>query len=281
MVVDPTGLDYPYLYMTVQGSIQRYQNYNGRVLEEFDQHALCYSLGYFPTEGNVLFAGFTDYTIYDYIEGNPDWELSYTVPVDLQPLWFTYYNGKLYTGGSGVSGTIYSYDGVNWSLDYTSSQIVTYCGVVFEDKLYVGAQFGKSNIFDGKIHVNDYGSWGDSLVINEQGSFVAMAEHNGKLYAVTNDSLYEFNGTSWALKGTTPEYFKSLCSYNGMLWAGTWQSGIYYSYDCVNWELSSLNNPSGTRLIVYQNELYASGGYGNTNLYVYASSLKSGILENI
>ena len=129
--------------------------------------------------------------------------------------------------------------------------------------------------------MNDYGSWGDSLVINEQGSFVAMAEHNGKLYAVTNDSLYEFNGTSWALKGTTPEYFKSLCSYNGMLWAGTWQSGIYYSYDCVNWELSSLNNPSGTRLIVYQNELYASGGYGNTNLYVYASSLKSGILENI
>ena len=71
----------------------------------------------------------------------------------------------------------------------------------------------------------------------------------GIIYAATEQGVYKYNGSSWLLTSLSGKDVKTLASYNGILYAGTWGFGIFKSTDFgATW--TQINNGLGAFLAV-------------------------------
>ena len=100
----------------------------------------------------------------------------------------------------------------------------------------------------------------------------SLCVYNGKLYAgsATLGIVYVFDGTTWSVSYDSPEvYILSMCVYNGKLYAGSGNSGIVYVFDGTTWS-TSYDSPEVYifSMCVYNGKLYA-GSYGSGIVYVF------------
>ena len=165
---------------------------------------------------------------------------------------FIIFNGKLFVGCSGSSGTpatggkIYKKED-NWMLtgfDYNNIDAITSFGV-YDGRLYAGVQrvIPPFNDTYGEIWVSDSGfSW--SLAFTppvRTFSFTSMAAYNGRLYASScgglgdplDEVIYVFDGINWTVSHDSGCHL-AMIAYNGNLYAGGYDGlSTYFDYNAV------------------------------------------------
>jgi hypothetical protein len=99
------------------------------------------------------------------------------------------YDGKLYagTGGPGIDGLIYVYDGTSWSLSYVSPERLITALAPFQNRLYAGGYL------NGNIYVSDGTSWNLDYASSEQ-AIISLAEYNSMLFAGSevNGKIFQY-----------------------------------------------------------------------------------------
>jgi hypothetical protein len=181
------------------------------------------------------------------------------------------YNNKMYVGTLN-SGNVYEYDGVSWSLSYTSSELAINALAVYGGDLYAGS--GDFSGTNGTVYKFNGTTWSTSFA-SGQLSIQALTVYNGKLYAGSGSlgKIFEYNGTTWSESfDSTETTIYSLKEYNSNLYAGTSPNGKVLVYNGTAW---SENFDSGENDIfsfaVYENNLYAGSGT-NGKIFKYDGS---------
>lgn len=179
------------------------------------------------------------------IQPNPLWELSYDSP-SYQIRDLAVYNGKLYAAGLDYglkNGKLYEYDNLEecsnrpWK-DITGKFGATIDAVeslqIFNDKLYIGTLVDKGDEKEARVYY--YNGKDITLDFSANGTpgnsgFVDFVAHNKVLYSA-NEAAYPDGGVyqrnndhDWGkiITGSV----RALASYDGNLYAGSWQSTVW------------------------------------------------------
>lgn len=150
------------------------------------------------------------------------------------------------TGGNNGNGNNGGNNGGNWTNVFSFAQ-----GEIIYTLAYGNAGVIYAGTMGGKIYRSTDG--GKTWVRINTGmnvSFIWSLNINGGIiYAATEQGIYKYNGSSWLLTSLSGKDVKTLASYNGILYAGTWGYGIFKSTDFgATW--TQINNGLGAFLAV-------------------------------
>lgn len=128
-------------------------------------------------------------------------------------------NASSNTGSTGNNGT-------NWSniSSFGPGEIVYSFAYGTGGTIYAGT-------WGGKIYKST--DSGKTWVVINTGmnvSFIwSLNISGGFIFAATEQGVYKYNGTSWVLTSLSGKDVHSIVSYNGIIYAATWGSGVYKS----------------------------------------------------
>jgi len=229
----------------VAGSGGKIYSYDGIWIEVFDTGSNYVRV--FGNYSNMLYAG----TVLDnppklyYCSGIPDnsnnWHLDTNFSTVLNfsgPFGsidsFTVFNSTLYVCSG---GTLYSYNGTDWSIPKTYDDVYAFLDMeVYDDKLYLASRdlgsrcplYQGGSGFCGRIIEYNGTDWTETL--DYEYWIYSLETYDGKLYGGTANKIYTYNGTDWSISFESTEgayYAISLKTYDGKIYAGMGNGYIF------------------------------------------------------
>jgi hypothetical protein len=162
--------------------------------------------------------------------------------------------------------TVYDYSPISWigySLDDQPNTTITGNTIISVENgthrvvVYANDTFGNmghSQIVYFSVNSSLYAPWETSFIGLDEYPMVGFTAHDGRLYAISNNNLYIYDGTSWNVL-EAPTYATSLMPYGNKLVIGG-QGGLY-SYNGSSYGLIFPVSTYIKALGVYNNRLYA------------------------
>ncbi len=146
------------------------------------------------------------------------------------------YKGRLYIASG---GTVYSYNGVEWSIAKTYDDVHAYLDMkIYQGKLYLATRdkasrkplyLGYSG-FSGRIIEFDGNNW--TTILDHDYWIYALETYERRLYVGTAGKVYEYHKESWKVSFNpikSTQHAISLVTYKNRIYVGT-SNGYIYEY---------------------------------------------------
>jgi hypothetical protein len=175
------------------------------------------------------------------------------------------WNGKMWVAVGSVIG--YSYDGINWLPTNASGTNLTWNGLIWTTGTkYSNDGINWTNISGSIINAITNISAKINQPYRKNVNFLAIL-----INTASPNLLYSYNGISWFPSPTFTEN-GSVLYYNNNIWIGGGvQTGIFYSFDGINWTSIGINPLSACISVDYYNNLWIAGG-GGANITMASST---------
>jgi len=231
----------PYLFCGGQGRLHLYDGVGFTKI--FDVSTYVKALGVYE---NTLYMG----TMLDnppklyYCNGPPENPANWHIDTDFSDILdfsgpfgsidsFAVYNGKMYVASG---NTVYCFDGTSWSTALSYEYAYAFLDMqVYNGKLYLATRdqnriplYLGGTGFSGVIVEFDGENW--TTVLGHDYWIYSLEEYDGKLYVGTENRIYTYNGTFWAISFYAAEgayYAISMINYDGKIYAGMGNGYIF------------------------------------------------------
>jgi hypothetical protein len=140
---------------------------------------------------------------------------------------FAVYDNAMFVSSG---GTVYSYNGTEWSIVKTYDDVYAFCDMaVYDDKLCLATRdqawrkpyYQGYSGFSGRVIEFDGNNW--TTVFDHDYWIFSLETYNGKLYVGTANRIYTYNGTDWSTSFNAVDgayYALSFTTFDGKIYVG-------------------------------------------------------------